>query len=131
VAGPADDVLAGIGNVHLIRPLSYEAFVFLMNRSCLIVTDSGGIQEEAPSIGRPVLVVRERTERQEALEAGTVKLAGTDGATLKMMMDEVLSNPASAAMAGPNPYGDGTASNKILKALYSASRRSYFAQRNK
>ena len=123
VGGPAEEILAAIGNVHLIPPLPYEPFVFLMNRSRLIVTDSGGIQEEAPSIGKPVLVVRERTERQEALEAGTIKLAGTDGATLEAMIDAVLGTSALAYRIGPNPYGDGTASAKILTALYEASGR--------
>ncbi|MEN3368664.1 MAG: hypothetical protein V7609_807 [Verrucomicrobiota bacterium] len=123
VSLPAEEILAGISNVHLIPPLSYEPFVFLMNRARLIVTDSGGIQEEAPSIGKPVLVVRERTERQEALEAGTVKLAGTDGAALERMIDVILNASPSDYEARPNPYGDGTASARILSALYEASGR--------
>ena len=122
VAGPADDVLAGISNVRLIRPLPYEAFVFLMNRASLIVTDSGGIQEEAPSIGKPVIVVRERTERQEALEGGYVRLAGTDGATIAAMIESSLRESHAPRDIGPNPYGDGRASERILTALYERSR---------
>jgi UDP-N-acetylglucosamine 2-epimerase (non-hydrolysing) len=123
VSGPAKEILAGIGNVRLIPPLSYEPFVFLMNRARLIVTDSGGIQEEAPSIGKPVLVVRERTERQEALEAGTVKLAGTDGAALQRMIDGILNASPADDKPGPNPYGDGAASARILTALHEGSDR--------
>lgn len=123
VTAPAGEILGEMVNVHLIKPLPYEPFVFLMNRSRLILTDSGGIQEEAPSIGKPVIVVREVTERQEALEAGTITLGGTDGPTLAPMIDGFLSNSTSAYPARPNPYGDGTASVKILKALYEASAR--------
>lgn len=117
VSEPADEVLAGISNVHLIRPLPYEAFVFLMNRASLIVTDSGGIQEEAPSIGKPVIVVRERTERQEALEGGYVKLAGTSGATIVAMIDSSLKESRQPHETALNPYGDGQAANRILKAI--------------
>jgi UDP-N-acetylglucosamine 2-epimerase (non-hydrolysing) len=122
VTEPAEDVLAGISNMHLIRPLPYEAFVFLMNRACLIVTDSGGIQEEAPSIGKPVIVVRERTERQEALEGGYVKLAGTSGVTIAAMINASLRESQSIPREiGSNPYGDGNASARILTALYERS----------
>lgn len=122
VTRPAREVLGEVSNIHLIEPLPYEPFVFLMNRSRLILTDSGGIQEEAPSIGKPVIVVRETTERQEGLEAGTVKLGGTNGATLAGMIDDVLSTPGSRYKVGPNPYGDGTTSAQILTALYEAAR---------
>src|SRR5690606_31794765 len=79
---PVNRLLAGIGNIHLIEPLDYLPFVYLMNRAHLILTDSGGIQEEAPSLGKPVLVMRDTTERPEAVEAGTVKLVGTDIAAI-------------------------------------------------
>src|SRR5690606_9675370 len=83
VGEPVNRLLAGIGNIHLIEPLDYLPFVYLMNRAHLILTDSGGIQEEAPSLGKPVLVMRDTTERPEAVEAGTVKLVGTDIAAIE------------------------------------------------
>ena len=105
--------------VHLIEPLDYEPFVNLMNKSYLVLTDSGGIQEEAPSLGKPVLVLRDTTERPEAVEAGTVKKVGTDQmriveSTLKLLKDEESYKEMSASS---NPYGDGRASERIVKEL--------------
>jgi len=112
-------LLGGVDRVHLIEPLDYVAFVRLMNRAYLILTDSGGIQEEAPSLGRPVLVMRETTERPEAIEAGTARLVGTDPdaivhETLRLLEDQ----DAYARMAdAPNPFGDGHAAERIVDAL--------------
>lgn len=111
--------LGGIPNVHLIPPLTYQPFVNLMARSYLVITDSGGMQEEAPALGKPVLVVRRETERPEAVEAGTVKLAGVDTETIYGLTRELLTDPAAyQAMArAVNPYGDGNACGRILEAL--------------
>ncbi|SEO45323.1 non-hydrolyzing UDP-N-acetylglucosamine 2-epimerase [Propionispora vibrioides] len=111
--------LGGIGRVHLIDPLDYEPFANLMARSYLVLTDSGGIQEEAPALGKPVLVLRDTTERPEAVEAGTVRLVGTERAcvyeeTHRLLADE----KAYASMANAcNPYGDGQASRRIAQAI--------------
>lgn len=115
----ASAILGESANVHLIEPLQYQPFTNLMAKSCFIVTDSGGVQEEAPSLGKPVLVVRRETERPEALEAGTVKLAGVDRDTIYSMMKQLLTDPASYdAMAhAANPYGDGKACDRIVAAL--------------
>lgn len=124
VQKPVYEILAGLDNVFLIPPLSYPAFVWLMNASKLIITDSGGIQEEAPSLGKPVLVMRETTERPEAVAAGTVKLVGTNtekivSETLNLLTNEEAYNK----MRTPhNPYGDGKACNRIvnfIKSLHS------------
>lgn len=110
-----------LSNIHLTEPVDYLPFVYLMNRSHLIITDSGGVQEEAPSLGKPVLVMRETTERPEALKAGTVKLVGTDRekivaeATL-LLKDQAAYDRMSKAH---NPYGDGRASERIAMALRS------------
>lgn len=119
VRATADAVLAGRGGVHLIPPLSYLPFVWLMNRADIIVTDSGGVQEEAPSLGKPVLVTREVTERPEAVEAGTVRLVGTDDALLEAEIIRLLDDPAAyQEMArAHNPYGDGQAAARIAAAL--------------
>jgi UDP-N-acetylglucosamine 2-epimerase (non-hydrolysing) len=108
-----------LGNVHLIAPQSYLPFVGLMARSALILTDSGGVQEEAPSLGKPVLVMRETTERPEAVAAGTVRLVGTDRDTIVAGIRELLTDQqAYAAMArAHNPYGDGHATRRILDVL--------------
>ena len=115
----AGRIFAGTENIHLIEPLQYQPFVNLMARSYFIVTDSGGMQEEAPSLGKPVLVVRKETERPEAIEAGTVKLAGVERDTIYAMAKELLTNQeAYDAMAhAANPYGDGTACDQIIAAL--------------
>lgn len=115
----AGRILKGSDRVHLIEPLQYQPFVNLMARSYLIITDSGGMQEEAPSLGKPVLVVRRETERPEAVEAGTVCLAGVDEDTIYGMTKELLlSEEKYAEMAhAVNPYGDGHACERIIKAL--------------
>lgn len=119
VQEPVNRLLAGIDNITLIAPLDYLPFVYLMNRSYLILTDSGGIQEEAPSLGKPVLVMRDTTERPEAVAAGTVKLVGTDTNIIKAALAELLTNKqAYEAMSfAHNPYGDGKACNRILATL--------------
>ena len=116
----AQEVLGSCANVHLIEPLSYQPFINLMKRSYLIVTDSGGMQEEAPSLGKPVLVVRKETERPEALEAGTVRLAGVERSTIYNLLKELLTDASAYdAMAhAANPYGDGKASRRIVAALH-------------
>ena len=113
------DVLGHMDRVHLIEPLEYEPFANLMARTYLIMTDSGGIQEEAPSLGKPVLVLRDTTERPEAVEAGTVKLVGTDKESVYRTATELLMNEtAYLAMSNAvNPYGDGLASDRIVQAL--------------
>lgn len=115
----ADEILGGADNVHLIAPLSYQPFTKLMKDSYLVVTDSGGIQEEAPALGKPVLVVRKETERPEAVAAGTVKLAGVERDVIYSMIKELLDNKESYSnMANAvNPYGDGKASARIAQAL--------------
>lgn len=119
VRATANEILSGCENVHLIDPLSYQPFVNLMAKSYFIITDSGGMQEEAPSLGKPVLVVRRETERPEALAAGTVKLAGVEQATIAAMARELLTDKSAYdAMAhAENPYGDGRACEKIIEAL--------------
>ncbi len=113
--------LAGKPSVHLVEPLDYLAFVFLMNRSHLILTDSGGVQEEAPSLGKPVLVMREVTERTEAVAAGTVKLVGTDTAAIVERATILLDDPAAYRKMAlvANPYGDGQAARRIAEVLAS------------
>ncbi|OSI08562.1 UDP-N-acetylglucosamine 2-epimerase (non-hydrolyzing) [Neisseria animaloris] len=116
VREPVNRLLAGKPNVHLIEPLDYLSFVYLMKMSYIILTDSGGIQEEAPSLGKPVLVMRDTTERPEAVEAGTVKLVGTSQKTIIEQVNVLLNNRSEyEKMAGAhNPYGDGTAVDRIL-----------------
>ncbi len=113
------EYLDGISNINLVEPLSYPAFVWLMKRAYLILTDSGGIQEEAPSFGIPVLVMRNTTERPEALEAGTVKLVGTDYEKIVSVTEHLLHNEnAYKAMSNTiNPYGDGKACQRIADVL--------------
>lgn len=119
VKKPVFDLLSGIKNILLIEPLSYPIFVWLMNKSKIILTDSGGIQEEAPSLGKPVLVLRETTERPEAVESGTVILVGTNvekivTETQKLIDDKTLYERMSHLH---NPYGDGNATKKIIEFL--------------
>ncbi|MDT0294030.1 non-hydrolyzing UDP-N-acetylglucosamine 2-epimerase [Mesonia ostreae] len=119
VKEPVNEILGEITNIHLIDPLGYPAFVWLMNQSKLIITDSGGVQEEAPSLGKPVLVMRNNTERPEAVDAGTVILVGTD---TRKIVDETLSLLNDVAhyneMSGKhNPYGDGKACERIIRFL--------------
>ncbi|MGQ9427249.1 non-hydrolyzing UDP-N-acetylglucosamine 2-epimerase [Gilvimarinus sp. F26214L] len=119
VQEPVNRLLKEVDNIHLIEPLDYLPFVYLMNRADIILTDSGGIQEEAPSLGKPVLVMRDTTERPEAVEAGTVKLVGTDVQAITDSLNTLLtSRDAYNKMAfAHNPYGDGEACNRILMAL--------------
>lgn len=119
VRKPVGDILSTVSNVSLIEPLDYFWLVQLMKRSTLILTDSGGIQEEAPSLGIPVLVMRETTERPEGMSAGVVKLVGADRGRIVAEARRLLTDhEAHAAMASPaNPYGDGHAAGRIIAAL--------------
>jgi len=124
VQKPVKEILSGLDNIHLIEPLDYFTFVWLMNRAHIILTDSGGIQEETPSLGKPVLVMRKKTERPEGIEAGTAMLVGTSSEsifaqTTTMLKNESLYNRMSITA---NPYGDGKASKRIyliLQAFFS------------
>lgn len=120
VREPVHRLLDKLDNVHLIEPTDYLPFVYLMNRSSIILTDSGGIQEEAPSLGKPVLVMRDTTERPEAVDAGTVKLVGTDVAKIVSELTELLSSETAYKNMSfaHNPYGDGKACARILDALH-------------
>ncbi|SCY87562.1 non-hydrolyzing UDP-N-acetylglucosamine 2-epimerase [Alkaliphilus peptidifermentans] len=115
----ADEILGNISSVHLIEPLEYEAFANLLNRAYLIITDSGGIQEEAPSLGKPILVLRTETERPEAVAAGTVKVVGVEKQSIVNEIENLLTNKdAYNTMAtATNPYGDGRACDRIIEAL--------------
>ena len=119
VQQPVRAILANLPNVHLIAPLDYEPFVYLLQHSHLVLTDSGGIQEEAPSLGKPVLVMRDATERPEAVEAGTVHLVGANRERIVANVSELLDNPASykAMSRAHNPYGDGKACSRIVSVL--------------
>ena len=119
VQSPVNAILSDCPNVHLMAPQDYLPFVYLMNRCHLVITDSGGIQEEAPALGKPVLVMRDVTERPEAVNAGTVKLVGTDtdaivSETALLLDDEAVYNTMSRAH---NPYGDGKASEQIVREI--------------
>lgn len=119
VQEPVKRILGKRTNIHLIPPQDYLPFVYLMHRSEIILTDSGGIQEEAPSLGKPVLVMRDTTERPEAVDAGTVKLVGTDTNKIVLEADRLLTDQAAYEMMSfaHNPYGDGRATARILDAL--------------
>lgn len=119
VQQPVNAILANVANVHLIAPLDYEPFVYLLKHSHIVLTDSGGIQEEAPSLGKPVLVMRDVTERPEAIEAGTVRLVGADRGRIVANVAELLDNEASylAMSKAHNPYGDGKACARIISIL--------------
>ena len=119
VQEPVRRRLSGLPNVHLIAPLAYAPFVRLMDRSTFILTDSGGVQEEAPGLGKPILVMREVTERSEGVEAGTAKLVGTDPERIVAEADRLLSDPLAyeAMSQAHNPYGDGRAAERIVAAL--------------
>jgi len=119
VQEPVQRILKGNPNVHLIDPVSYLPFVYLMNRASILLTDSGGIQEEAPSLGKPVLVMRDTTERPEAVAAGTVRLVGTGIESIVGGIRTLLSDPAEyqRMSSATNPYGDGTAATRILNFL--------------
>lgn len=124
VRGPVNERLGTLPNVHLIEPLEYVPFVDLMSRAAVLLTDSGGVQEEAPSLGKPVLVMREKTERPEAVEAGTTRLVGTDVTRIvrevSLLLDDENEYRRRAALH--NPYGDGHACERIAEGL-----RSFFA----
>lgn len=119
VREPVNRLLSHNGNIHLIDPLDYLPFVYLMNRAYLILTDSGGIQEEAPSLGKPVLVMRDTTERPEAVQAGTVKLVGTDTDKIVQEASHLLDDRYAYEAMGfaHNPYGDGKACQRIVQTL--------------
>ena len=119
VQQPVREILTGLRNVHLLKPQEYRPFVFLMDSAHLILTDSGGVQEEAPSLGKPVLVMRRHTERPEAVKAGTVRLVGTDRAKIVREVETLLHNRARYAKMSRahNPYGDGKSGPRIVRAL--------------
>ncbi|MFY4783632.1 non-hydrolyzing UDP-N-acetylglucosamine 2-epimerase [Aliarcobacter butzleri] len=119
VQKPVKDILSNTSNVYLINPLQYEEFIYMMNKSYFIITDSGGVQEEAPSLGKPVLVMRDTTERPEALEAGTVKLVGTSKEIIIKEAQKLLDNKSEYEKMSKahNPYGDGKACEKIVEFI--------------
>ena len=119
VRKPVNEILGGLSNVHLIEPLDYLSFLYMMRQSYIIMTDSGGVQEEAPSLGKPVIVMRDTTERPEAVDAGTVILAGTETETMasaaeRLLDDAVFYDKMAHAI---NPYGDGLASKRIAEII--------------
>lgn len=119
VQNPVNEVLIGLDNVHLIGPVDYAPFVYLMDHCKIVLTDSGGVQEEAPSLGKPVLVMREVTERPEGIESGTAKIVGTNSSHIVSSVSELISSKSAYdKMANAvNPYGDGTASRVIIDVL--------------
>ncbi|OXX67459.1 UDP-N-acetylglucosamine 2-epimerase (non-hydrolyzing) [Vibrio sp. V19_P1S1T109] len=119
VREPVNRILGAVNNIHLIEPQQYLPFIYLMSRAHIILTDSGGIQEEAPSLGKPVLVMRDTTERPEAIEAGTVKLVGTDVEKIVASLNQLLTNKSAyqEMSFAHNPYGDGAACQRILNEL--------------
>lgn len=119
VQQPVNSILGDVDNVYLIDPLKYESFIYLMKNSYLILTDSGGIQEEAPSLGKPVLVLRETTERPEAVAAGTVRLVGTDVKNIVLQVQKLLDSEDEYKLMSTanNPYGDGNAARKVVGFL--------------
>jgi UDP-N-acetylglucosamine 2-epimerase (non-hydrolysing) len=121
VLKPVHEILDGVKNIKLIKPLAYPTFVWLMNKAELIITDSGGVQEEAPSLGKPVLVMRDTTERPEAVDAGTVILVGTDTAKIVTETEKLLKNKEQYTKMSQlhNPYGDGKSSKRIVDFMKS------------
>lgn len=119
VTGPVYSILSDIDTISLIEPLSYPAFVWIMKKAKLIITDSGGVQEEAPSLGKPVLVLRDTTERPEAVDAGTVILVGTNKNSIVSNVRKLLSDPVmyDTMAKAHNPYGDGLTSSRCVKML--------------
>ena len=124
VQQPVRRLLSDASTVHLIEPLDYLPFVYLMQRADVLLTDSGGIQEEAPSLGKPVLVMRDTTERPEAVEAGTVRLVGADAERIVSELERLLDNPEHyrKMSVAHNPYGDGQASERIARAIIQRQR---------
>ncbi|WP_317125751.1 non-hydrolyzing UDP-N-acetylglucosamine 2-epimerase [Sphingobacterium puteale] len=120
---PVYDILSDISNIYLVEPLSYPAFFWLMSQSYLIITDSGGVQEEAPSLGKPVLVMRDVTERPEAIAAGTVILVGTEKEKIVLETNDLLSNSDRYRDMSElhNPYEDGKASERIVSFIKNIS----------
>jgi UDP-N-acetylglucosamine 2-epimerase (non-hydrolysing) len=119
VQKPVKKILSDVNNVYLIEPLQYEQFIYLMDKSYFIITDSGGVQEEAPSLGKPVLVMRDTTERPEAVKAGTVKLVGANKDKIVKEAQRLIDNISlyEQMSKASNPYGDGNASKKIIEYL--------------
>ena len=119
VQKPVNEILTGIQNIHLISPLNYPSFIWLMDKAKIIITDSGGVQEEAPSLGKPVLVMRNTTERPEAVNAGTVILVGTDTERIVIEALDLLNDEKRYQKMGriENPYGDGFACRRIVEQL--------------
>ncbi|MBP7270175.1 MAG: UDP-N-acetylglucosamine 2-epimerase (non-hydrolyzing) [Bacteroidia bacterium] len=119
VQDPVNRILHGLENVHLISPLDYPHFIWLMNRSSVVLTDSGGLQEEAPALGKPVLVMRNVTERQEGVDAGTARLVGTDRELIETELHKLLTDQTEYERMAKavNPYGDGTACRKIVEKV--------------
>ncbi len=119
VRGPVNRILGGLERIHLIEPQDYPTFVWLMNRAHIILTDSGGIQEEAPALGKPVLVARKTTERPEAIEAGVARLVGTDVDTILDATSQLLNDPAEYERMAKavNPFGDGKSSRRIADII--------------
>ncbi|MDD2896220.1 MAG: UDP-N-acetylglucosamine 2-epimerase (non-hydrolyzing) [Aliarcobacter sp.] len=119
VQKPVKEILSNTSNVYLIEPLQYESFIYMMNKSYFIITDSGGVQEEAPSLGKPVLVMRDTTERPEAVDAGTVKLVGTNKEIIIKEAQNLLDNKEEYEKMSKahNPYGDGNACKRIVEFI--------------
>jgi UDP-N-acetylglucosamine 2-epimerase (non-hydrolysing) len=119
VQEPVHKILSSKKNVHLVEPLDYPSFIWLMNKSYIVLTDSGGLQEEAPSLGKPVLVMRDVTERQEGIDAGTAKLVGTNQQVIFTEMSILLTDESAYLKMAKavNPYGDGTASKQIVEVI--------------
>ena len=123
VLAAVDRHLRGVAHVHLLRPLDYHRFIHLMRRAYVILTDSGGIQEEAPDLGKPVLVLRDLTERPEAVEAGTARIVGTNAETIVAQTERLLTDPAAyrEMAVARNPFGDGHAAERIAAALVNST----------
>lgn len=123
VQKPVHEILENLANVHLIPPLEYEPFLYLLKHCYLVLTDSGGIQEEAPSLGKPVLVMRDVTERPEAVDAGTVRLVGANQAQIVKNIIELIDDPGiyASMSRAHNPYGDGQACQRIVQVLKGVS----------
>ena len=116
---PVKNILKGRQNIHLLKPLDYETFVFLLRKCYFVLSDSGGVQEEAPAFNKPILVMREVTERQEGVEAGVARLIGMDSGRIVKEVRKLLNSKAAYAKMSKvaNPYGDGKASKRIVKAI--------------
>ena len=119
VQEPVKSILSEVKNIHLIKPLGYASFVYLMNKAYLILTDSGGIQEESPFLGKPVLVMRDTTERPEAVEAGTSELVGSDKEKIVKRAQLLLNNRHEYEKMAKikSPYGDGKAAQRIVEII--------------